>query len=261
MNNIPKGLLTTLVVVVVVALLAVAALQIARVTNVLTENKNLGLDINDKSRPDHSITLSADASVTVVPDIAKVNLSIIETGKDVGTIQKTATDKINKLTKELKEIGILEKDIRTSQYNLYPQYSWDSQGKRNFQGYELSETIEVKIRNLDTVGKVLTTATNAGINTIGDLNFSVDEPEKFESEAREKALLKAKEKAESLAKVAGVKLGKIINFSESSNQPGPMPYYSKAMEAGFGGADVATPNINPGTQELTMSVYVTFEIE
>lgn len=151
------------------------------------------------------------------------------------------------------------KDIKTVQYNLNPRYEYDEKTRRSYiSGYELTQTILVKIRDMGKTGKILAGLPDLGINQIGSISFEIDEPEKYLSEARNQAFDKVKIKAEEMAKKTGVRLGKAINFSEYRDGT-PTPYYETLGKGGMGQATIA-PSIQPGTQEITVQVSVTYEI-
>ena len=110
-------------------------------------------------------------------------------------IVKKNSEKINAILEEIKKLGIEEKDVQTVRYNLSPHYEYSKEGERVFKGYVLEQELKVKIRNLEKIGEVLEKATEKGANLIGQLYFSVDNPEPILEKAREEAIEKAKAKA------------------------------------------------------------------
>lgn len=207
----------------------------------------------------HQITISGEGKITAIPDIATFSIGVVTEKKDVATAQSENTEKMNNIITELKKLDIDEKDIKTTVYNIYPRYDWN-QGRQTLRGYEVNQSVQVKIRDLDKVGEIMGQAGDLGANNISGLNFTIDEPETLRQEAREQALKKAKEKAEKLAKVAGVKLGKLVTFQESS--PVSYPRYDYAMEAqaiGKGGVAEA-PEIQAGSLDITVTVSVSYEV-
>ena len=206
----------------------------------------------------YTIAISGEGKVTAVPDIAQVSLGIETQSPSVATAQKENTDKMNKLITELKSLDIDKEDIKTVNYNIYPQYDW-LDGRQILRGYSVSQSATVKIRDLEKISAVLEKSVLAGANQVGGLTFTIDEPEALRQQAREKALLNAKEKAESLAKIAGVKLGRLVSFNEFSNGYPPVYYGDYALkEQGIGGG--AAPQIELGSQEIIINVNVTYEV-
>lgn len=209
----------------------------------------------------YTITISGEGKVTAIPDIAQVSLGIETQKTTVAAAQKENTEKMNSLVNQIKDLDIEEKDIKTANYSIYPRYDY-LEGRQVLRGYIVNQSVNVKIRDLEQVAAVLDLAGTAGANQIGGLNFTIDEPEDLRQEAREEALANAKEKADALAKAADVKLGKLVSFSESSSGGYPQPVYrTYALEdsAGFGGGDIA-PEIEPGSQDITVYVTVTYEV-
>ncbi len=208
----------------------------------------------------HSITVIGEGEVIGVPDIAKIQLGYSVEKKTVAAAQTDNTDKMNAVIKKMKDdFKVDEKDIKTINYSIYAQYDWNK-GTQTFRGYEVSQSLEVKLREMEKVSQILDTAGELGLNQIGSLTFEIDDEEALKQEARIKAIEAAKTKAEDLAKVAGVKLGRIISFSESSSQVAPVAYrssYKLAEDAGTGGA---APEIEAGSSEIKIIATVEYEI-
>lgn len=204
-----------------------------------------------------TITISGHGKVTAIPDIATIEVGLMTERSDVASAQKENTEKMNRLIKSLKALGVEDKDIQTSYYNIYPQYDWPN-GKQVLRGYQVNQGVSIKIRNLDKIGDILAAAGEGGANQVSGLSFNIDEPEKLRQEARIKALENAKEKAEALAEVAGIKLGKIVSFSEYSETP-PVPY--RAIEGLGMGGEGAMPEIEKGTLDIVVNVTVSYEIK
>ena len=236
--------------------LAVLTIFLVTYLGVLTWNEVKKHDYIGRSEQQiYTISISGEGKVTAIPDIAQISLGIQTEKIKVEIAQRENTEKMNKIIKELKGMNITAEDIKTSSYNIYPQYDWND-GDRTLRGYQVSQNVVVKIRDLDKVGEVLGIAGSLGANQIGGLNFTIDEPEILKQQARELALLNARTKAEALAKVADVKLGKLVSFNESSGNQGYPIYADYAMEVkAMGGGDMA-PDVEPGSQEIKIYVYV-----
>lgn len=236
-------------------LLVIAAVWMAVLTrNSLKQYNYIGQSLEQKN----SITITGQGKVIEVPDIAKIQLGHSVEKKSVAQAQKENTEKMNAVIKKLKEdFKIDEKDIKTVNYNIYPQYDWND-GRQTLRGYQVSQTLSVKIRELERVSNILDEVGRLGLNEVGGLSFEIDEPEKLRQEARELAIKNSKEKAEALAKIAGVKLGKIISFSEYAEQPSyEYDYTAKGLGVGGGGA---APAVEAGSTEITVMATVEYEI-
>ncbi len=214
-------------------------------------------------KPVNTISVSGEGKVTAVPDLATVNIGVLSQGTTAVEVKNQNNDKVNKVIAFIKQQGISDKDISTSQFSFYPQQDYNN-GTPKITGYQGNQTVTVKIRgvdkNQDALNKILDGSVNNGANEINGVNLSVENPSDLQNEARKLAIADAKKKAQELAAEAGLNLGKVVSISESnSGYPVPMPY---ALGMG-GGADVksAAPNIQPGSQEITEAITVVFEVK
>lgn len=206
------------------------------------------------------ISVSGEGKVVGIPDVATIDLGMVIERPTVTAAQKENTRVMNELISRVKAAGIEEKDIQTTSYNVYPVYDWVDNRQR-LRGYSVSQNVHVKVRDLEKVGDLVGMAGELGANQIGGVGFAVDDPEALRQEARVKALENAKAKAETLARVAGVKLRRVVSFDESFSNP-PMPvYYDRAL--GMGGANeaAAAPSVEAGSSEIRANVTITYEIE
>jgi hypothetical protein len=196
----------------------------------------------------------------VAPDIAKVDLGITETGANLKIVQDSVNEKSQSLVDQIKKLGIEEKDIKTISYNVYPQYDYTAPSQR-INGYQVSTSYEVTIRDLTKINDLLGSATSFGANTVGSVTFDLSEDLKNDKlqEAREIAVTEAKLKASGLARAAGISLGKITNVSEDT----PLNTRMYAMPVGAGGAvdkAIAQPEVQPGTTEINVTVSLSYEV-
>ncbi len=201
------------------------------------------------------IAFEAQGTAYVTPDIATVQLGVTSEGESSEVVVAENTQKMNAVMAEIKARGIEAKDIQTTSYSLYPKYDWSEEGGSEQDGYTLSQTVVVKIRDFTKIGDLLAATTKAGANTISGVTFEVDDPETAKAAAREEAVAKAKAKAESVAAATGLNLGRMVNYYEYSD------YYAKGiygegMSADLGGA----PTIEPGEEEVTLNVSLTFRV-
>lgn len=205
-----------------------------------------------------TINISGEGKVLAKPDVGTVNLSVVASSLDASLAQNEATGQINKIMNFLTKSGIEEKDIKTISYSISPQYDFPK-GKRKFLGYEVRQTAQVKIRDINKVGAVVSGTAEFGAIEIGELRFTVDNEEALKAEARVKAIADAKAKAKILAKDLGVRIGAIVSFSEYG---GPVPIYGYAAGFGAGGdfEKSVAPSIPTGENEIISNVNITFEI-
>ena len=254
MNEFTKDLLR------VMASVLLGLLSVFMVLNFINPGK-LNLDVQSTAHPEaRTITVSGEGKVVVKPDIAQISVSVISEDKTVSKVITSNTGKMNGVIGKMKTLGIDEKDMMTSGYNLSPIYNYPENLPPSITGYRLNQTLSLKIRNLDIVDNVIDDATTAGANDVYGLTFKLDDDTEVMNQAREKAFAEAKTKAKMMADAAGVKLGDVYTFSEGYNNYYPTPYVraEKAYDMGGGGS---TPDIQSGSQEYSVNVSITYEIK
>lgn len=226
------------------------------------------------SSDDMMATISVDGTgeVLTVPDIGRFSFSVNAEGETADAVQEASGTKINDVLAYLKEQGIEEKDIKTANYNLYPKYRYEERvcafnsycppGDRIEDGFEVSQTVTVKIRETDKATSIIAGVGERGATNISGLDFTIDDMEALRTEAREKAIIDAKEKAEILAKQLDVRLVRIISYYDNNGNY-PEPYYDTKMvsmdsteSSGFDGAELPM-----GEDSTKVSVSITYEIK
>ena len=223
----------------------------------------------------NTITVSGYGEAFGVPDLATFTFTVSSQKLTVAAAQEDATKKINAITAYLKDAGVAEKDIQTSGYSVYPQYEYSQAvcpagvvseayycppSKQTLKGYEVRQTTTVKVRDTAKAGELLTAVGGKGATEVSGLTFTFDDPDKVETEARDKAIADAKDKAEKLADALGVRLVRVASFNESGNYP---IYYRSDMAYGMGGAEAAkapAPEISVGENKVSSNVTITYEI-
>lgn len=217
-----------------------------------------------------TITVQGQGQATMPPDVARISFTVQNTAPAVADAQAATTKQANAALDFVKAQGIADKDVKTLSYNIYPQYSYPNpcppgamcptySGTPKVIGYQVSETIQVTMRNLTAVGAMLAGIGKLGVQNVNGPDFALDDPTAGYDVARADAIDKAKAQAVLLANQLGVHLGKIVNFSEGSNYS-PQAY---AMSLGKGGgADVSapSPNIPTGENTYNSSVSITYAI-
>lgn len=259
-NNRSDNILVILAGVLVVFLAVLTISAAIGIQNKIKEGKYIGQEIETKN----TISVSDQAEVYAKPDLALAVFSVKTEKKTVGQAMNENTKKMNEIIDFMKKTGIEEKDLKTTSFNIYPRYDYirDStlypSGQRILVGYEITQSLQVKVRNLEKIGQIIQGATEAGANQVGDLQFTVDQIDDFKKQARQEAIKKAKAKAEELADQLGVNLVRITNFTESG--PAPRYYdYGLAESVGIGGGGEA-PQIETGENKIEVVVSITYEI-
>ncbi len=206
------------------------------------------------------LVVSGQGKVAVTPDVAKITVGIQQTGQTLKLVQNDVSKKSQSLVSTFKSLGVDEKDIKTTSYNVYPQYDFGSPNQK-ITGYQVSTDYEITIKDFDKVNNAIVAATASGANIVGGINFEVNETTKKQKlqEARELAVKEAREKAEGLASSAGITLGKIINISENQNGGIIRPVMFDKATLNQGGAPAA-PEIQPGTTDINVEVSLSYEV-
>ncbi len=199
-----------------------------------------------------TISVNGTAQVTLKPDIAWVSLGTLTQHASAEAARKANNTLMAKVYEALKAQGVdLDKDVKTTNYSINPRYE---ENGAKITGYDIKNTIQVRVRSLDKLGAILEAATQAGANTSGGLYFDVENREDAYNQALEKAIENARLRAQTLAKSAGATLGPVVSASESGGY-NPRPIYFTRGYAADGGVPVSS-----GTMQVSASVGVTFEL-
>jgi len=212
--------------------------------------------------PARTITVSAQGMTTATPDLAEITFSVVSTGQNPQTLTSNNNDKMNSVLQFVSSQNIATSDIATTGYDLEPAYNYDNTTQRNYiTGYTLTQTVTVKIHDLSNVATVLGGLAPLGVNQIGGVDFTFNTPDEFVAAARADAMNKAETKAVEMANAAGVSLGEVVNVSENSIVPQPMPVYNMMASGAIAAPEAAsTPNIQPGSQDVTDNVTITYAL-
>jgi uncharacterized protein len=224
--------------------------------NLYREGKLIGANANN------TITVSGTGKVEVKPDTANITFTVRDSGKTSKEGEIKVAEKVDKALQELKKI-IEEENIKTENYNSYPKYFYPQNAPARIDGYEVSQTISLKIYDLDKVSDIISIVSGAGINEVSGPSFTVDNDDAYKQEARQEAISEAKEKAYRLARQLDVDLVRIVGFSEDGNYAS-LPYARTEMTmAGMSmiAKDAAAPALPTGQNEVTSNVSITFEIK
>src|SRR3989344_9704102 len=203
------------------------------------------------------LAVVGEGKVEVVPDTATVDVGISVTAAEtVEAAQRTINTVNNTIIAAMKALGIDKEQIKTSNYSIYPNYTYQ-EGQNRTDGYNGNVSISIKVSDTQLVSRVIEEATKAGANQINGTNFTVESPEKYREEARNKAIANAKEQAQKLTQALGIRLGRVVNIVEYSPTFPPV-YFTEAKQVGLGGAP-PRPDIEPGSQTITSTVTLYFE--
>jgi uncharacterized protein YggE len=217
-----------------------------------------GAQAVDSSAPaEHSISVTGTGRVTLSPDLADVQLGVMVQRPTVKVARDDAATAMTAVIAALKAAGIADADLTTSMLSLQPQYDYGNNGGTpRIVGYQFSNSVKATVRNLDKLGDVIDGAIAAGATSLDGVTFRVEDETKAEAQARIAAMADARAKADALAGAAGVSISGVISIAETvAPTPYPMPY-----AATFDSAKGAATPIQPGTNEVTVSVSVAYRI-
>ena len=211
-----------------------------------------------------TIAIEGRGEVAAAPDMATINSGVTTQGATAREALDANTSAMAELIAALKAAGIEARDIQTSGFSVNPNYVYTDERDANgytlppkINGYQVSNTVTVAVRKLDTLGSILDKSVTVGANTVNGVSFSVADPSDLYDEARKAAFADARAKAELYATVAGSALEDIVSISETQgfNQPQPYPMYAKAEMA----ADAAVP-VEAGELSFAINVNVQWEL-
>lgn len=215
------------------------------------------------------VTVSGEGKVSARPDVARVTATVLTEGRALSSAQEENSRKAGAVTAYLKGKGVTDKDIKTSGYNIFPQYVYPQpcrgdicpldQNLPRIVGYQVRSSYEVTVRDLGAVNDILGGVVEAGVNEIGGIIFTIDKPDDLKAEARKLAIENAKEKAAELAGDLGRRLGRVVSFTEGG-APGPV-FRAEFETLGGKGGDGFLPSVEPGENEVVVGVLLTYELK
>ncbi len=248
--------------IVVIGALVVAALSAALFTWAFTRSVDPAAT--------RSFSVQGEGKSIAIPDVAEFYFSVISDGEGgLSVLQKTNNEKMNKAVAYVKSQGVDDKDIKTSDYNVNPQYEYfpcregGTCPPPRIKSYQVSQTVRVKVRDFDRVGDILSGVVQNGANSVSSLQFTLEDPYVAQNAARKEAIARAKAQAEQVAKAGGFRLGKLISIEDAGGYSPIMP-----LAYGRGGAvnavavkETAVANPEPGSDEVVMHVVLRYEIK
>lgn len=227
--------------------------------------------------PTNTIQVDGSGEVVAVPDTATFSVTVQNTAAEVQTAQTKTSTQANSVINYLVQQGIASSSIQTTDYEINPEYSYGQSvcpdiaggggvaiycppSKQVLSGYQVSETLSVKVTDTSKAGTLLSGVGSLGASSVSGLSFTVSDQEALMEQAQQKAIAQAEGKAQALAKSLGVQLVGIVGFSENNGSQGvyPMAY---ATNASAGAASAPAPEIATGQNTITDNVTVTYEIQ
>lgn len=204
------------------------------------------------------LDISATGEVSRVPDVAIISAGVMtRSSSATGAIQENAA-RMDRVRAALKRAGIADRDIQTSQISLNPDYRYVENQPPTLTGYNASNQVSIRFRDIRNTGRILDALVAEGANQINGPTLTIDKPEAALDEARANAIAVGRARAELYARTLGMRVVRLLSVSESGgySSPPPMPYVMRA-EAG----QAADSKIDPGEQKLQVSLAMSFELQ
>ena len=198
------------------------------------------------------ISVTGEATVAVAVDTAMIRLGVTSQAKAAREASEANARQMTAVLAAIREAGIADRDVQTSRLSVQPQYDPNKAGTARLLGFQVTNQVTIRVREIDKLPAVLDRGITAGANEMSGIEFIVSEQSKLLDQARDDAVADARRKAELYAKAAGVKLGAVVTIAEEGSNPPPRPVM-QAMRSS------AVP-VAPGEQMLRAAVSVTFEL-
>ncbi|MCX6779999.1 MAG: SIMPL domain-containing protein [Candidatus Magasanikbacteria bacterium] len=214
--------------------------------------------IGKAAKMERTIAVNGYGKVSGNNDIAVTTIGYSNTDKDVAKAQADNKKVMDQITSDLKKMGVEDKDLQNN-YTIYPNYNYTPQKGQELIGYQVSNQLTIKIRDLTKIPNILSLAGKYGATEVSGLNFTIDDPENLKADARAKALIDARTKAADLADKLGVRVGSVVSYNEFEDNTGGPIYNMKALDSAQSvGGGPAT--VSSGSRDVVMNVSVTYEI-
>lgn len=204
------------------------------------------------------LNVSAEGEAKRTPDIANISTGVVTRAAEANAAMRANAEQMDKVVKAIRDAGIAEKDVQTSGISLNPTYDYRENQPPRITGYEAHNTVNVVVRDIGRLGKILDQLAAVGANQINGPSFDVEDKEEGYDEARRQAVDKARARAEMYAKTLGMKVRRIVSISEGQRFAPPIPYAMDRME--MKAASAAPTPVSPGQNTLTVNLDVVFEL-
>lgn len=213
--------------------------------------------MTDPTSPNGTIVVLGTGRVAVDPDVAELRLGVAVSRPSVEAARTAAAETMTAILGAVSAAGVAPRDVRTTLLSVQPRYDYRDGKAPELVGYDLSNIVEVTVRDLANLGTIVDGALSAGATSLDGLTFRVDDPREAERGARIAAVGEARSRAEILAEAAGVAIAGVTDIVEG----GPPPTWPRPMAAQMlrAAADASTP-VEAGTTEISVTVTVTFRI-
>jgi len=241
-----------------IALLSIAGLLLLALLGAACEGNEVA--VATQQGESMGISVGGEGKVSGAPDVAVLSLGVTALAPTVKDARDQAATAMNGIVDSIKGNGVDAKDIQSTQFSIYPEYTWRDDNQV-LTGYRVTNMVTAKIRDIDNTSKVIDDAAAAGgdLTQIQGITFTIDDPAKLRDEARQEAVADAKAKAKRLAELSDVGLGKVMSISETFSGPSVTRSYGGLVPPSTGPGGPTT--IETGEMDVIVTVQVVYAIE
>lgn len=208
------------------------------------------------------IIVVGEGESSIAPDLALLSLTVMREAKTAREALDASNAAMAAVIAAMKTAGVEQRDLQTGGLQISPRYNYsnkpDGTQTAELVGYQVSNTLSVRVRDLDKTGEILDKAVSLGVNQGGGITFANDDPSKALADARKRAVANAIERARTLSEAAGVGLGRVVEIADQNFAAPPMPITAKAFDSAAGASAVP---VEAGENAYRVQVTVTFEIK
>ena len=213
-----------------------------------------------ESLPPPRIVVTGEGEAAVAPDLALLSLAVMREAKTAREALDANNDAMAAVLAAMKSFGTADRDLQTAGIQINPRYNYtnkpDGSQEAELVAYQVTNTLSVRVRDIDKTGDILDKAVSLGVNQGGGISFTNEDPAAAVTEARKKAVADAIAKAKTLAEAAGVSVGRVLEITDQSYAPSPMPITAKSFDM----ARASVP-VQAGENSYSVQVNVTFELK
>ena len=239
--------------------LGTAAMALVLGVVVSAGDREMVLHQGDEQR---TISVTGEAERLVAPDTAKITFSMTRKSTSLSEATDSVNTRIGEIVDALEEYGVEDKDIKTTNYSVYPEYDYArNTGARTFSGYRVTQSLELVMRDLDQVAAIMTAVAAFEVDNVSGLSFYVDDDEEIRDELRKEAIRDAKEQAHELARELGVSLDTIVGFSEQNGGEYYLMYNERMLMASDMAVEVQEATIPAGENTYNARVNISYKID
>jgi len=203
------------------------------------------------------LDVSAEGRTTRVPDLATIRAGVVSQGATAAAALSDNAQRMARVLAAVKRAGVADRDIQTATVQLQPQYRYGENVPPIITGYQATNTLSIRFRDIAKSGTVLDALVAQGANQIDGPNLSIDKPDAALDEARTDAVAKARARAELYAKAAGMRVARIVSITENGADAGG-PERPMMMARAMAADSMAKTGIAPGERDVTVNVSVRF---